>query len=635
MVRATLGIGIVLTLALAGAGGGGASAAPPAPRAAEEAAGRLQGLTAAERQQYYHLAEGSELYPLAWMRALKTKEGRPFLEDLGRFGLLEDPDSPLGLPVGMTAQTPRDVRVLGEMVGINCAGCHVGELTRGGKSVRLVGAPNLFDINTFYVKLFEAATITAVEPARRAQFLEDLKKHGDLEVQRATQFLVATLATMEQDQAARLGGAERSFAGRLKALAQKAESGIGQDLQSLGLGSKGRDALRRKLTAGVSDADVAALLDSLKRQDPGGLLKDMAARSQEDIKELVVNAALLRARLSFLKKLKDLHSKEQPTIPGPGRIDAFVNARDLIFPTSEFIPANSPVSYPHIWQLEQTVWLHWDGNTNSVMERNIGQSLGLGAVFDPETLTSTILPKNLYDLELLTRKITPPSWPAAVLGAVDHARSERGKAIYEDRCVKCHAILQGSAKAPDILTPLEEIGTDPNRAINFTRPVGGKNFATSLGDTANAIKKRAYQDNDISAADQETMDRTDEPIEWRTTRSYVGRPLQAIWATAPYLHNGSVPTLHHLLLPAKDRPTTFPVGHREYDPEKLGYVAEVAQVPADQRARIYDYDPETAGRQDFDTTKDGNRNTGHEGHAYGTDLSDEQRKDLLEYLKGL
>jgi hypothetical protein len=141
--------------------------------------------------------------------------------------------------------------------------------------------------------------------------------------------------------------------------------------------------LRRKLAAGVSGADVATLLDSLKQQDPRGLLKDLSARSQEDIRELVVNAALLRARLNFLKKLKRSPFQGAAHHPGPGRIDAFVNARDLIFPPSEFIPANSPVSYPHIWQLEQTVWLHWDGNTNSVMERNIGQSLGLGAVSTP------------------------------------------------------------------------------------------------------------------------------------------------------------------------------------------------------------------------------------------------------------
>ena len=71
-----------------------------------------------------------------------------------------------------------------------------------------------------------------------------------------------------------------------------------------------------------------------------------------------------------------------------------------------------------------------------------------------------------------------------------------------------------------------------------------------------------------------------------------------MWATAPYLHNGSVPTLHDLLLPPKDRPKTFPLGHRDYDPAKVGYTT-TADGP----------------RFRFDTSKVGNSNAGHE---YGT-----------------
>ena len=87
----------------------------------------------------------------------------------------------------------------------------------------------------------------------------------------------------------------------------------------------------------------------------------------------------------------------------------------------------------------------------------------------------------------------------------------------------------------------------------------------------------------------------------------------AIWATAPYLHNGSVPTLDDLLKPAKERPRTFYVGSREYDPVKLGYVTHVA------------------GKDDnFDTSKGSNSK---EGHEYGTTLNEAERQDLLEYLK--
>lgn len=97
---------------------------------------------------------------------------------------------------------------------------------------------------------------------------------------------------------------------------------------------------------------------------------------------------------------------------------------------------------------------------------------------------------------------------------------------------------------------------------------------------------------------------------------YIARPLNGIWATAPYLHNGSVPTLYDLLLPAEQRPRTFYTGTSEFDPVKVGYV--------------------TASGGDnsflFDTTVEGNSNAGHE---FGSSLTASQRLALLEYIKTL
>ena len=87
-----------------------------------------------------------------------------------------------------------------------------------------------------------------------------------------------------------------------------------------------------------------------------------------------------------------------------------------------------------------------------------------------------------------------------------------------------------------------------------------------------------------------------------------------VWATPPYLHNGSVLTLYDLLLPAAQRPAKFFVGGRKYDPVRLGYVNEQDA----QRVFV------------FDTTKSGNSNSGHE---YGTTLSEEEKMQLLEFLK--
>ena len=95
--------------------------------------------------------------------------------------------------------------------------------------------------------------------------------------------------------------------------------------------------------------------------------------------------------------------------------------------------------------------------------------------------------------------------------------------------------------------------------------------------------------------------------------AYKARPLNGIWATAPYLHNGSVPNLAELLKPAAQRLTTFHVGGREYDPVQVGFIDDPSQ-PA------------------FNTNSDGNSNAGHE---YGSELTPEERLQLLEYLKSL
>jgi hypothetical protein len=96
---------------------------------------------------------------------------------------------------------------------------------------------------------------------------------------------------------------------------------------------------------------------------------------------------------------------------------------------------------------------------------------------------------------------------------------------------------------------------------------------------------------------------------------YKARPLSGIWASAPYLHNGSVPTLAQLLEPAPQRAAKFWVGGREFDPVAVGN--ESGEGP---------------GRSLLDTALPGNSNTGHE---FGTTLPEAEKRALLEYLKSL
>ena len=140
-----------------------------------------------------------------------------------------------------------------------------------------------------------------------------------------------------------------------------------------------------------------------------------------------------------------------------------------------------------------------------------------------------------------------------------------------------------------------------------------------------SIKQKAYAEAGIDAAQQRVMEDRDQrgDVAWRDTLldtqppygPYAARPLYGIWAAAPYLHNGSVPTLYDLLLPPEQRPKTFPLGPREYDPVKLGFVVDTA---CSQKDCV------------VDTARTGD---GNGGHLWGTDLSESDRMALLEYLK--
>ena len=128
------------------------------------------GLSGADRENFYHLPEGSELFPYAWMKALHTANDQPFLQNPERFGLIPDPNNTAGLPIGLTVANRRGVP-LGEMVGVNCAACHVAELKYQNTSLRVDGGQNLFDLGGFYGALFEDSKATVTSPEKLFAFL--------------------------------------------------------------------------------------------------------------------------------------------------------------------------------------------------------------------------------------------------------------------------------------------------------------------------------------------------------------------------------------------------------------------------------------------------------------------------------
>ena len=93
----------------------------------------MQGITPQERQEFYHLPEGSELYPLAWIKVMKDPETKDFfLKNIERFGMLPNPDDPDGLPIGVSRGSSRGLEAVGDMIGVNCAGlpCRAIDLSR-------------------------------------------------------------------------------------------------------------------------------------------------------------------------------------------------------------------------------------------------------------------------------------------------------------------------------------------------------------------------------------------------------------------------------------------------------------------------------------------------------------------------
>ena len=248
----------------------------------------------------------------------------------------------------------------------------------------------------------------------------------------------------------------------------------------------------------------------------------------------------------------------------------------------------------------------------------MGQSLGLGAIVDTETWDSSILFENLHELERLAYKIRPPKWPESMLGAIDMEKARTGEKLYAEHCARCHEQV---TKTPEGLLdfplyPVAEIGTDPNHAAEFAMPVGVVSFAGALQHVLGNIKERYYEENGVSAALQVAWEGGRQHVTWRSPHAYPVRPLDSVWASAPYLHNNSVPTLWHLLLPPDQRPTRFKVGDREYDPKRVGYVFELGSTA--NEGSIHD------------TRLPGNDNSGHD---YGTGLSNAERWALIEYLK--
>ncbi len=277
---------------------------------------------------------------------------------------------------------------------------------------------------------------------------------------------------------------------------------------------------------------------------------------------------------------------------GPGRVDTFNAAKVLFnFPMHRIDPRelHAAADFPSIWNqdLKRGMQLHWDGNNKMVEERNKSAAFGTGTT--PPTIDVTAIGR----IENWLRTLRPPRYPFPV----DAALAARGAPLYQRYCAACHgksgADFSGDRVAK--VTPIAEIDTDRRRLDSYTYELA-VNQSTLYAEYPWRFKT------------------------FRKTFGYANMPLDGLWLRAPYLHNGSVPALRHLLEPASRRPLEFYRGNDVYDAVNVGFVWDVRQINGRQFFR-------------YDTRLDGNSNRGHEGPAYGTHLPDADKAALLEHLK--
>lgn len=526
--------------------------------------------TSATRTAFYSQDQGSQIMPLLWFEALKQPNGEPFLgASLSRYGYLPNPASPTpGLPVGFT------VNVAGQsiMVGMTCAACHTRQIVSQGTAYRIDGGPAIVDFQAFLVDMDTA------------------------------------VATVLNDSAA-FGAFATSVLGPSPTPAQQA-------------------SLRSAVAAWFLRYDTLV---------------------QRALPTPAWGPARLDAVAMIFNRLTGLDLGEAPSYLIADNIQKAV----------------APVRYPFLWNAARQDYTQWPGfapNGDALLglARNLGEVYGVFATFEPQSRwfgidyleVNSADFKGLFALEGLMKQIGPPQWP----WEVNNTLADQGKIVFDRStadggCVTCHGIRPGTMRFPDQptwATPIMDVGTDRREydVMAWTANSGVLNGAHSVLDpTPLKPVDRAFKIlgmavigsissycvlNPVTCAVGSTSPalaaRTSMPDEFSglytlptPSAAYESRVLQGVWAAAPYLHNGSVPTLAELLTPAAQRVKSFPVGP-DYDQVKIGLAATQS---------TFNYTFQATGCDQLDS---GNSNCGHE---YGTNLSPGDKAALLEYLKAL
>ena len=324
------------------------------------------------------------------------------------------------------------------------------------------------------------------------------------------------------------------------------------------------------------------------------LLNEIARNTKLSLPDQVLYRFVLIPKTRvMLQQLADDGEKTAPAW-GRGRTDVVNLAKSTILLKPRDTSVGVADAMP-LWHLQarEANGYFWDRSNTSLREVVRAKAFVAGAStrwMDTDTVmwehSEARQPSSLRRVVEYLSDLQPPKYPFAV----DSALAASGAMTYAANCAQCHDANGSRANTP---IPINELGTDRRRLD-------------------------AWSVNDASAVNNAFG----EGYDWKFSRfrgaspGYVAPPLDGVWLNAPYLHNGSVPTLGDLLEPAASRPPRFWRGYDVYDQTRVGFVSN-------------DADAQRIGTL-FDATQPGNDNG---GHTYGTTLSAGEKRALIEYLK--
>jgi hypothetical protein len=256
---------------------------------------------------------------------------------------------------------------------------------------------------------------------------------------------------------------------------------------------------------------------------------------------------------------------------------------------------------PAWWLLKKKKTMYLTGSTDARSVRSLMQFM-LSPLYSAERFKRE--EPIFADIRAFLLTIEPPKYPFSI----NKELASRGQKFFEQHCAKCHGTYGPNWTYPNKIIDLDMIGTDTTRAEGFTQ--------------------RTKEHYDRSWLGQER--RPDGKVfETSFNFGYQAPPLDGVWATAPYFHNGSVPTIYHVLN-SQARPAFFTrsygTGVEDYDPIKLGWRITVLDRPPDATLSPLER------RKVYDTTQPGR---GNGGHTFGDKLTEDERLAVIEYLKGL